>query len=182
MKRLQQAAVLVELADEMREQGSWCGETHIQKSTYFLQTLFDPELEFEFILYRHGPFSFDLRDELMSLRADGILQLEPQPYPYGPRLRPTATGEGLKETYPKTLRERRASIAFIAQRLGPKDVNQLERIATALYATQEEPEAPPEARARAISDLKPHIPQARALAAIEELDELAADARALQEA
>jgi uncharacterized protein YwgA len=179
MKRLQQAAVLVELADQMREHGSWSGETHIQKSTYFLQTLFDSELQFEFILYRHGPFSFDLRDELMSLRADGLFQLEPQAYPYGPRLRPTQAGVELKETYPRTLQRRRAPIAFIAERLGPKDVNQLERIATALYVTQEEPQTSPETRASGISALKPHITQERAVEAIEELDQLIAEARLL---
>src|SRR5439155_13363787 len=129
MKRLQKAAVLVELADQLRAHGSWCGETHLQKAAYFLQQLFDPELDFEFTLYKHGPFSFELRDELMSLRADGLITLKKQPYPYGPTLEPTPAGEQIKTTYPKTLRNRRAAIGFVADQLGDKDVNQLERIA-----------------------------------------------------
>jgi hypothetical protein len=91
MKRLQRESVIIELADQLRAYGSWCGETNIQKATYFLQTLFDPELEFDFILHRHGPFSFELRDELLSMRGDGLLKLEPA-NPYGPRIKPTDTG------------------------------------------------------------------------------------------
>jgi hypothetical protein len=30
MNRLQRAALLTELADKLRQQGSWCGETHLQ--------------------------------------------------------------------------------------------------------------------------------------------------------
>jgi hypothetical protein len=61
------------------------GETHMQKATFFLQELIKVPLGFEFLLYKHGPFSFDLRDELTFMRAQGFLRLEPQ-YPYGPTL------------------------------------------------------------------------------------------------
>jgi uncharacterized protein YwgA len=170
VKRLQRAAVLIELADQMRDRGSWCGETHLQKATYFLQQLFDPELDFDFILYKHGPFSFELRDELMAMRADGLIALEQQPYPYGPTLAPTDAGEGIKATYPKTLRTRRSAIRFVAEELAEKDVNQLERIATALYVTLPDQDAPSHVRAREIHALKPHVTIERATQAIEELD------------
>lgn len=179
MKRLQKAAVLVELADQMRAHGSWCGETHLQKATYFVQQLFDQELDFEFILYKHGPFSFELRDELMSLRADGLIQLQKQPYPYGPTLEPTEAGEQTKVTYPKTLRDRRAALAFVAEHLGSKDVNQLERIATALYVTREQPQADATARAQRIHELKPHVSLENAAQAVQELDQLTVEAAQL---
>ena len=38
MERLQKAAILTELADQLRREGSWCGHTHMQKATYFLQS------------------------------------------------------------------------------------------------------------------------------------------------
>ena len=98
MKRLQRAAVLVDLADRLREKGSWCGETHLQKATFFFQQLFEPDLGFNFVLYRYGPFSSELREELSSMRADGLLRLKAQPYPYGPTLEPTDAGEALKAT------------------------------------------------------------------------------------
>ena len=86
MKRLQRAAILVTLAEKLRDQGSWCGETHIQKGTYLLQELLGVPLELEYCLYKHGPYSFDLSDELTSLRADRIFDQEKQPYPYGQNL------------------------------------------------------------------------------------------------
>ena len=39
LKRMQRDAVLLSLMNEMRAKGSWCGETHVQKSAYFLQEL-----------------------------------------------------------------------------------------------------------------------------------------------
>ncbi|MCL6557372.1 MAG: hypothetical protein K6U74_00970, partial [Firmicutes bacterium] len=63
---LKRKALLLSLVKAMESQGSWCGETHIQKCSYFLQAMLGVPLGFEFILYKHGPFSFDLRDELTA--------------------------------------------------------------------------------------------------------------------
>ena len=60
MNRLSQDAVLVGLARRLYEQGSWTGETHIQKAAYLLHELRDVPFDFAFILYKHGPFSFEL--------------------------------------------------------------------------------------------------------------------------
>ena len=68
MDRLQRASVLLALNEQLRAAGSWAGETHMQKATYFLQHLMGVPLAFDFILYKHGPFSFDLRDELTAMR------------------------------------------------------------------------------------------------------------------
>ena len=64
MERLQKAAILTELADQLRREGSWCGHTHMQKATYFLQDLLEVPTGYEFILYKHGPYSFDLSEEM----------------------------------------------------------------------------------------------------------------------
>jgi hypothetical protein len=60
MNRLQRAVVLLSLLERLKERGSWCGETHLQKSAYFLQDMLSAPLGFDFILYKHGPFAFDL--------------------------------------------------------------------------------------------------------------------------
>ena len=182
MRRLQKAAVIVGLADALRNQGSWCGETHLQKASFFLKELFDDELDFEFILYKHGPFSFELREELMSMRADGLLKLEKQPYPYGPRLAATERGEEMKHTYPKTLRKRKAGVSFIAEHLGSKDVNELERLATALWVTRHGESGSRQARAREIHSLKPHVSIESALQAVDELDAMLGEVEQLQAA
>src|SRR3989304_6206965 len=105
MNRAKKAMLLTSLTQKLWAHGSWCGETHLQKAVYFLEDLLEVPLEFDFILYRHGPFSFDLRDEITSLRADELLRLVPQEPPYGPRLVPTDRCDRLKELFPSTLKE-----------------------------------------------------------------------------
>ena len=72
--------LLTHLIEGLCERGNWCGETHVQKTAFFVQELMGVPMEFRFILYKHGPFSFDLRDELTALRANGLLGLEPRSY------------------------------------------------------------------------------------------------------
>ena len=59
MDRLRRAAILTQLVGNLRREGSWCGETHVQKATFFLQELMEVPLGFNFVLNKHGPFSFD---------------------------------------------------------------------------------------------------------------------------
>src|SRR2546425_12633108 len=111
MDRLGRDVILLELLRKLREHGSWCGETHMQKATYFLQHLMQVPLDFQFILYKHGPFSFDLRDELTAMRADGLLALQPQE-PYGPSLMPGPAAPEVEKRHRMTVQKYRKQIAF----------------------------------------------------------------------
>lgn len=179
MKRLQRAALLAELVEQMRAQNSWCGETHLQKATFFLQELLDVDLGYEFIVYKHGPFSFDLRDELGELVSDRLFRYQPQLPPYGPRIVTTDEAERVQEIYPRTVARHVEQIRFVAEKLDARGVVDLERLATALYVTLESPQAGRDERARALRSLKPHIAEPAALRAVEEVDEIRADAGAL---
>jgi uncharacterized protein YwgA len=175
LKRLQRAAVLLALIDELRSKGSWCGETHLQKATYFLQELLRVPTDFDFILYKHGPFSFELRDELTSMRADGLLELEPAP-PYGPTLMVTESGKVLLSEYPRTLDKYEDAISFVSEHLAEKNVAQLERLATALFVTLEDQDRSQEERAEEINNLKPHISLEAAEEAVREVEEIIEEA------
>ncbi len=113
MENLKRTSIILEFLDQLKKYGSWCGETHIQKAMYFLQELGDVPTGFPYVLYKHGPFSFDFRDELTALRADGLLEMTPRPYPYGPSLSVTESGRRLKAHYPKTLGKYQNKINFI---------------------------------------------------------------------
>jgi hypothetical protein len=176
MNRMARAALLTKLLNALRNEGSWCGETHVQKSLYLLQEIFRIPLEFEFILYKQGPFSFDLRDELTSLRADDLVKLEAQPIPYGPRLVPTESATDLLSRFPKTMAMYGAFVAFIAKRLGSRGVAGLERLATAMFVTRRQSKAPIADRAAALVGLKPHIPMEDALDAVREADAMLEEA------
>lgn len=172
MKRVAKAAVLTRLVGALRDRGSWCGETHIQKGAYLLQELFEVPLELDFVLYKHGPFSFGLRAELTSLQADELLKLEPQPFPYGPRLAATGAASNLQGRFPKTIADYDSAINRVAQRLGNRGVSALERLATAVYVTRRHADLSLTERAAQLCKLKPHISKDDALGAVREADEV----------
>ncbi len=182
MKRMQKVVVLCQLADSMAAKGSWCGETHLQKATYFLQRLLDVPTGFDFILYKYGPFSFDLRDELTAMRADGLLEFAPQPEPYGPSLVPTELSRKVRERFPKTLRRHTEQLQFVADQLSAEGVMGLEQLATALYVTLEKDDVAPEQRAEWIKNLKPHISTGDAAKSVETVDGIVERARKLRAA
>lgn len=180
MKRLQRAALLVNLAQKLRRHGSWCGETHLQKGVYILQYLAGVPFELDYCLYKHGPFSFELSDELTSLRADKIFDQEKQPYPYGPKLKPGEMANKVRDLYPKTIAKYEQHIQFVADSLAASDVKTLERLATALYVTREEgDDAAVESRAQRLHEIKPHVTFDEACEAVRKIDLLQREASRL---
>jgi uncharacterized protein YwgA len=178
MDRLKKAAVLTRFVSALRERGSWGGETHIQKAAYFLQELLGVPLGFRFVLYWYGPFSFDLRDELTGLRGDELLSLQPH-YPYGSSYMPTDRATYVQSLFEKTLDEYRDRIEFVADQLGTQGVKSLERLATGYYVTNERPNAAVESRAERLTKIKPHVSHEDAVAAIQTVDEMITQSKAL---
>ena len=178
MERNKRAVVLLGLIEELRDNLSWCGETHIQKATYFLQEMMQVPLGFDFILYKHGPFSFDLADEITAMRADNLLKLQPQPYPYGPSILPGEASKSFMKRFPKTLGKYSPHMTFVAEKLGGKKVNELEKLATALYVTFEnESGADVQSRAQRIHKLKRHVSTDEALEATKTIDRFIQDSK-----
>lgn len=170
MKRRQREAIVAAVDQRLAASGSWCGETHLQKAVYFLQTLLNVPTDFDYILYKYGPFSSELRAELASMRADGFLELVSQPQPYGPSLRVTPIAEHqLIRRWPKTLKRHEAAIDFVATKLGALGVGNLERLATALWVLREMPGASTEARAERLHEIKPHVSLTEATEALEKV-------------
>jgi uncharacterized protein YwgA len=172
MNRLQRAAVLTSLADELLKRGSWCGETHLQKSIYLLQEALGVPIDVNYVFYKHGPYSFDLHDELTSLRADGLLKMVSQPYPYGPKLIPTDEAEQLEGKFPRTLKKYSDEVSAVADFVGAASASLLERLSTALYVMKEEGLDGDKAADR-VTALKPHVPIEQAKDAVLQMKHLA---------
>jgi len=149
----------------------------MQKAAYFLQELLGVPTGFEFILYKHGPYSFDLTEDLTALRADYLITFDHKSPGYGPGIVPTGTSRQFRSRYPTTLGRHEREIEFVARILGRKGVTELEKLATALFVTRE-PDAAltPEGRARRLVALKPHVPVDQARDAIRELDRIVREA------
>ncbi len=170
--RLQKAALISALASKLLERGSWCGETHIQKTVYFLQEVFGLPTGYDFIFYKHGPFSFDLRDELTAMRADGLFELKARD-PYGPSLIPTPRSKELLKQFSAALQRHEPYMNFVSEKFGAMGVADLEKLTTALYVTREAAKkSNVKKRATRIVELKPHISKDEARIAIENIDQI----------
>jgi uncharacterized protein YwgA len=179
MKKEERTAILIALTERLKNEGSWCGETHIQKTVYLMKELLGVPVGLDFVLYKHGPFSFDLQDELSELRGDELLTVVPTNYRYGSSLKPTDRGLRYSAEFCKIIGKYDSEIQFVSQHLGRRRVADLEKIATALYVTMELGVMKPASeRAARLTEYKPHIKIEEALAAVQELDQLSQELKA----
>lgn len=170
MSTKERLALLHQLIKALAQNGSWCGETHIQKAAYFVQNLAKLSA-YKFVLYKFGPFSFDLRDDLELMRSYGMIDRLTDVPGYGPRLQlrdlPKTDEDAQKLTAPH-----QEVIRQVAALLGGAGVAELERLATALYFTRQEPVEDHRDRVQRIRSVKPHILEPDALEAVEQVEAL----------
>jgi hypothetical protein len=178
IKGYERQAVLVALLEALKGHNSWCGETHVQKSAFFLERGLSVPLDLEFIMYKYGPFSSDLRSLLGEMRASYLIEVEPRE-PYGPSLIVSDSGRELLSRFPRTLGRYREQINFVATRLGPRSVAELERLGTALFVRRAQEDSTPEDRALQVMALKPHVDRAQAEEAVGTIDGLLKEATTL---
>ncbi len=172
MDRLQRAVVLLNLIDMLGAKGSRCGETHIQKAVYFSQTMFNVPIDYQFVLYKYGPFSFELSDELVRIRADGLLKSVPTP-PFGVTFHLEKAGNQLRAKFSKTGKRYEGIINLLTDEIGDKGVKELERLATIQYIKIKCAEKQsPDALAGKLIELKPHIAEDEAKEAVIAFEEL----------
>lgn len=170
MTREERTAVVLKLLGALAEQSKWHGSTHLQKTTYFLQKLTNVELDYDFILYKHGPFSFELRDEITEMLTYDLMKVVPNPPPYGPNLISSDAGIQLQEQESQAVRRHAIAVEFVAKHLGAKGAVELERLGTALYVTLEDERKPADERAQRIHQSKPHVSPEQALEDLDEVD------------
>ena len=164
------SALIGVLVEQLRASDNWCGETHVQKAVYFLQTACHVPMGYSFVLYKHGPYSFDLRLDTARLLGRRMLKQEPSRPPYGPRLRATATMSKHVDRHAEPIRRYSEEVTRVVQLVGRRGVAELERLSTALYVTVRQSEESIASRAARINELKPHVSVESAAEAVKELD------------
>jgi len=165
MREMESASLLLALDTALVDHGSWAGETHMQKAVYCAQALLQVPFGFDFVIYKHGPYSFELADELAAMRANGFLEIIPRP-PYGPSLQPGPRSRLLANDFNELVGGQQEKLVFIARALGQKNVAELERIATLLYVQRKWADADP---VQKLVELKPHVRREDATTAATEL-------------
>jgi uncharacterized protein YwgA len=166
---LREAAIIATIIDRVAQANRFCGETLLQKSTFFLKELFGIPLAPRFRLYHYGPFSFDLRDQLRSMEADDVVRI--RPHEFGATYVVGDRYSMLQRQFPKTLARYEKQIDFIIRELSPHGVKELEALATALYVTKTSADASIDARASKLNTIKPHVDMARARTSVTKIDE-----------
>jgi hypothetical protein len=139
-----------------------------------MQSVLRVPLEFPYVLYMYGPYSFDLRMEMEALEADGLLECRPT-LPYGSVILPTDAGVRLAECFPKTIARYERELASTARVVGGKTVSELEKFITAVYIREKVgPTVSPTEVAQKLHNVKPHIPLEDAMKVVRESDEIVA--------
>ena len=168
---LQKHRLILAVVEALKEAGSWTGKTHIQKAMALLLARARIEMPFTFVLYKHGPFSFDLRDEIEFMKSYLGLSFESVPG-YGEKIEPGKNKSFIEERAEQlseaTLREIRSICEFI----DGKSVVHLERLATTAWIRSQEGLQEPDQIADRLHKLKPHISTKDALAASDEVSEV----------
>lgn len=160
------------IAKLLNENGSWTGETHLQKTAYIAKTVLDVPLSAEFILYKHGPYSFDLNKNIGHMLARGILSASQIPG-YGPSLKvDEPMWIALNDAADNYFARIRDKVEKVCHALARKNVSQLERVSTAIFVMKNFSELNDSERAEKLTKLKPHISVDAANEAIKEANSL----------
>ncbi len=126
-------------------------------------------LGLNYIFYKHGPFSFDLNDQLTALRGNSLVELRSHA-PYGPHLHTSQTADGYLGLFTKTIGSFGSDMDFVICKLASKNVAELERLSTALYVRMGKPGADDAELAEEMNRLKPHVSVQDALEALREVE------------
>ena len=133
----------------------------------FFQKMLGVPLGYDFVLYLHGPFSFDLRRELTLMRVRHYVDVE-QRARYGASFKPGT--RGLRVTARAS--DYKEAIDFVAREVSPDDVGSLERISTAYFLQDTDPAVDREEIAVELNRLKPHISVDQACRAVDQVNEI----------
>lgn len=163
-------ALVVKLAKRLRDHGSWCGETHLQKALYILQDVSKSNFGYKYVIYKHGPYSFDLNNELAAMRSANILEFQFPRDGYGPSIVPTKFGDRVCQANEENVVDYDRFVDFVADWFAGSDVRSLEKLATAYFITLKNPRLPVGERARKINSIKPHVDIVAAEQAVQIVD------------
>ena len=139
----------------LKTAGSWTGKTHVQKTLALTSLLGEDALPFEFVLYKHGPFSFDVDhelDQMQSYNAIDVISVAQ----YGTTIK-IEKGSSFPKEYGDADPIILARIQAVANFNGSRGVVDLEALATSTWIRKKEGIGSDAAVLARLKDLKPHL-------------------------
>ena len=166
-------AFILEVINGLKAGGNWTGKTHVQKTMFLVNEATPVQVPFDFVLYKHGPYSFDIENELEQMKSYSAIVVQPVSS-YGVVLKPSENAALIQAISPLSPLEK-TSIEQICRFVGNKGAIDLERLATVVWVRNREQLTDNHAVAIRVHALKSHIPIPDAEAA----DKLVAEALSL---
>jgi hypothetical protein len=149
-------ALILAAVEGLQRHGSRTGKTHVQKSLFLSDASGVLKAPFNFVLYKHGPYSFDFETELEQMKSYAALNSDTVEGWYGVRLSPGMNASLVKRVAPLPDATQEA-IEFVCRFVGNKGVVELERLATAVWIRTRECIVDSEKVALRLHQLKPHV-------------------------
>jgi uncharacterized protein YwgA len=149
-------SLILAVIEKLRAHRSWTGRTHVQKAIFLLNEVAVAKVPFNFVLYKHGPFSFALERELEQMESYAAIASETVESGYGVILRPGRNAEFVKQQHRLSDSEVDA-IEKVACFVGRRNVADLERLASAVWIRSREGLGDSRLVAERIHQLKPHV-------------------------
>ncbi len=149
-------ALMLAVIRELRAQGSWTGKTHLQKSLFLLQATSQIDVPFSYVLYKHGPYSFEVESELEQMRSYAAVKFEPDPGGYGVVLTPGPGAEFVERGARLSVLEK-VQVERVCRFVGRRNVSDLERLTTAAWIRVHEGVQESRQVALRLNQLKPHV-------------------------
>lgn len=141
----------------------YIGRTALMKYMYFLQTLRDVPLGYNFSMYSYGPFDSDVLSDLSTAESLNLVSTATVSFygGYGYRIHPAPGAEVVKDEAREFLTRYKVDVDWVVAEFGNLNSADLELASTIIYVDREFAEiSPPDARAHLISlvnEIKPHF-------------------------
>ncbi len=148
-------ALILDVVEELKGYESRAGKTHVQKAFSLLNARGDIPIPFQFILYKHGPYSFDIEEEMELMKSYSALISVPV-QEFGVMLSSGNMADYVKQRAPLSIEEMKA-IKRVCEFVGKRNVLELERISTAAWIRTQENIQDTNKVAQRLHELKPHV-------------------------
>ena len=151
------------------------GRTALMKYMYFLQTLRNVPLRYNFTMYSYGPFDSDVLSDLSSGEGMNVVTSTPVMFSggYGYEIRPGSLADFAKRNAAGFLAEHKEDIDWLFDTFGNLNASELELASTIVYVDREAAEMSQQCSVEdvtgRVNDIKPHFARAHIRRWVEKL-------------
>lgn len=155
-----------------RAHGKKLGKTKIQKLMYFLVAVKNIPVDYFYRFHTYGPYCDELAGDVDYLAAINCLNVSFETSTRGYTIEAGEKAEWLENKAQHFIQEHQEEISEVIDRLGSKNVRELELLATLLYLTKQEESCRNSYHnlEQRVQELKPHFSTAEVKKAFSELE------------